>query len=34
VVTAMIDNYRLKLSLLEHVLKELDKQEDEEVSNI
>lgn len=34
VVTAMIDNYRLKLKVLEEILRELEEQEDESYSNI
>lgn len=34
VITAMIDNYRLKLQVLEEILRELEEQEDESYSNI
>lgn len=33
VVTAMIDNYRLKLRILEEILEELEEQDDEGISN-
>jgi ribosomal protein S25 len=34
VVTAMIDNYRLKLRILEEILEELEEQNDEGINNI
>ena len=33
VITAMIDNYRLKLRILEEILEELEEQDDEDISN-